>query len=156
MIQAATQSHPNETGGMLLGWLNPARNEAVVTTALGAGPSAEYEPTSFHPDSDWQQSRLEEIYERTAGVVTFLGDWHVHPSGGFGLSRQDRRTMKHTATTVEARCSHPLMGLLARTDQRYLLGVWRWRPGRWHHPFGEVSQLPVRTWRPQPEEETWS
>lgn len=158
MIAEAERAHPDETGGMLLGWVNLDRDEIVVTTTVGPGPDGKHHRARFVPDSNWQQQRLEEMYRRTAGKVSYLGDWHVHPEGGFGMSRRDRLTMQATAATPDARCPRPLMGLLARSrdDGSYGFGVWRWRPC-WLplHP-GYATSLTVRQWQPTNDEDFWS
>ena len=148
MVVEAARTDPDETGGMLLGWENPQRNEIVVLAILGPGPGAVHTPSSFKPDGAWQQDELATFYERSKGVVTYLGDWHVHPGGGFGLSRRDRRTMAKTAAHPDARCPRPLMGLLAPYDDDYRLGVWLWEPSWIHRLIGRVVKLTTRTWEP--------
>lgn len=143
MLAEAERAALDETGGMLLGWNNPERSEVVVSAVVGPGPNAKHAPDSFRPDGDWQQQHLGEEYEQSNGRVTYLGDWHVHPQGGFGVSRRDRRTLSRIASCAEARCPNPLMGLLVRGSDSYHLGVWRWEPpgcpsatAGWHHwPF---------------------
>ncbi len=148
--------HPYETGGMLLGWVNDDRNEVVVAMVLGPGPRAEHQRVRFRPDSDWQQRQLDDVYMRTDGWVTFVGDWHVHPAGGFGMSRRDRKTMGHTAVTPDARCPHPVMVLLALTDDdEYRLGAWTWRPSPLPFHPGHATPLKVREWTPLAEEAFW-
>lgn len=152
MVAEASQAAPNETGGMLLGWENVERNEIVIWTVLGPGPSAMHTPTSFKPDGAWQQDELAATYTRTDGLITYLGDWHVHPNGGFALSRRDHRTMAKTASHSEARCPRPLMGLLAYEDDSYNVGVWVWEPS-WLHPLtGRAIPLRTMTWSPSDEE----
>jgi integrative and conjugative element protein (TIGR02256 family) len=157
MIVEADRAAPHETGGMLLGWENDKRNEIVVAMIVGPGPNALHTPTAFQPDAEWQQERLDAEYERSAGRVTYLGDWHVHPRGGFGMSRRDRRTMAKTARHADARCPYPLMGLIACTDDSYQVGVWRWAPTRWR-PFkrGTAIALAVREWEPTDDEARWT
>lgn len=155
MTAEAERAHPDETGGMLLGWDNPNRQEIVVATTIGPGPDGRHLHARFVPDSHWQQQRLEQIYRRTDGKVSYLGDWHVHPQGAFGMSRLDRRTMQAIAAAPEARCPNPFMGLLARKreDGKYRFGVWRWRPC-WLplHP-GHATRLTVREWQPTTKDE---
>ena len=156
MLTEASRAAPNETGGMLLGWENDDRNDIVVATIIGPGPNATHTPTSFRPDAEWQQERLDVQYQESRGRITYLGDWHVHPAGGFGLSRRDRRTMAKTAREGEARCAQPLMGLVAWTEDVYRVGVWRWLPARWRVlGLGTAVALEVREWTPTPEEERW-
>lgn len=152
MASEADRAAPNETGGMILGWENEHRNEVVVLAVTGAGPNATHTPTSFHPDGAWQQQQLDAAYGHSNGIVTYLGDWHVHPAGGFGMSRRDRRTMARTAVHGDARCPRPLMALLARSPDRYLFGVWVWEAS-WLHPvIGRAISLRTRTFVPTDDE----
>lgn len=156
MIAEGSRCHPYETGGMLIGWVNDDRNEAVIAVVLGPGPGAEHELVRFRPDADWQQQHLGDLYLRTGGRLTFVGDWHVHPNGGFGMSRRDRKTMGHTAAAPDARCPQPVMLLLARTvNGAYRLGAWTWRPSPLPFHAGHATQLKVLEWTPSAEEAFW-
>jgi integrative and conjugative element protein (TIGR02256 family) len=152
MTAEARRADPDETGGMLLGWENPSRNEVVVACLVGPGENAQYSRSSFRPDGEWQQAQLAERYIESKGVLTYLGDWHVHPSGGFGMSRRDRRTMARTARHAEARCPRPLMALLARRGDGYRAGVWTWEPTSLRPVTGRAIQLVLRSWDPSEEE----
>ncbi len=159
MTAEARRAHPNETGGMLVGWDNPARHEIVIATIIGPGPNASRTKTTFEPDSAAQQAQLEHMFNTTDGAITYLGDWHVHPAGGFGMSRRDRKTMAATARHPDAQQPQPLMGLLARTadsPQGYRTGVWRWDP--LHPPFRRSAPVLVtdlRVWTPTVGERFW-
>ncbi len=156
MIAEARRTHPLETGGMLLGWQNPDRNEAVVVAIVGPGPNADHRRSSFAAHGLWQQAQLDRVYRSTDGKVTYLGDWHVHPAGGFGMSRRDRRTMRATAVSETARCPNPLMALLAGADgDGYNFGIWTWRPSRIPLHAGFAGELETRTWEPSKAEMFW-
>lgn len=156
MIAEAERAAPDETGGMLLGWENPDRNEIVVSAIVGPGPNATHTPTAFWPDADWQQRQLDAHYGQSEGRITYLGDWHVHPRGGFGMSRRDRRTMARIARDDLARCRQPVMGLAARFEDGYRIGVWRWESWWWPLGYGRAVPLPVRKWTPTPDETSWT
>jgi integrative and conjugative element protein (TIGR02256 family) len=156
MMNEALRMHPLETGGMLLGWSNEARQECTAVTVIGPGPGAQHHETRFCPDATWQQTQLDRIYTYTSGRVTYLGDWHVHPAGGFAMSRRDRKTMRSIATDNEARCPRPLMGLVAPdASGGYVFGVWVWKPSRWPGALGHAIPLRVRQWEPEAAECFW-
>jgi integrative and conjugative element protein (TIGR02256 family) len=156
MIEEALRMHPLETGGMLLGWSNPDLHECTAVTAIGPGPAAQHHKARFCPDAQWQQAQLERVYAHTSGKVSYLGDWHVHPAGGFTLSRLDRKTMRAIAADGESRCPQPLMGLLAPAETGgYIFGVWSWKERRWPALLGEAIPLRVRKWEPQAAECFW-
>lgn len=147
MEAEAERADPDETGGMLLGWDNPDMEEFVIAVVLGPGPGADHRRTTFRPDAEWQQVELERLYLATDGKLTFLGDWHVHPAGGFGLSRRDRKTMAMVAVTEDARCPHPITVLLAGTpNSSYRRGAWVWSSRPWPRIYGQVTEVPLYVW----------
>ncbi len=139
---------------MLLGWDDPGRKQVVVATLLGPGPRAEHNRATFRPDGTWQQAQLDQIYPRTDGKLTFLGDWHVHPAGGLGISRRDRKTMALVALSRDARCPHPIL-LAASTDGSFRTGAWTWSPRRWPRLYGDAVRLDLSVWEPAAAERFW-
>lgn len=119
LLVHADGAHPNETGGVLLGWRD--RADTVVTHLLGPGPNAWHGKTWFHPDGQWQASRIAELYEQSGRRLSYLGDWHTHPDGVPTPSRQDRATLARISRTAEARCPSPLMLILGGPDSE---GQW--------------------------------
>lgn len=115
MITEAQRALPAETGGILLGWEHDERNEIVVASAFGPGPTTVHAPNSFRPDGDWHEMELAERYERSHGRITYLGDWHVHPRGGLGMSRRDRRTLSQSLGVLRLAALAPLWGLSYRS-----------------------------------------
>jgi integrative and conjugative element protein (TIGR02256 family) len=65
-----------ETGGMLLGYWS--RSDLVITHTTGPGPKAQHGIFHFKPDTYYFQEVLTDIFHRTGGEITFLGDWHSH------------------------------------------------------------------------------
>lgn len=112
MLEMAEQHFPLETGGMLIGY-DADDESAVVTEIIGAGPRARHRRMTFRPDHEYQQKRLEEIFRRSDGVESYLGDWHTHPNGIHALSAKDIRVLKRIASTKAARQPHPVMLVLA-------------------------------------------
>jgi integrative and conjugative element protein (TIGR02256 family) len=105
---------------MLLGYRGSAAAVAdvVVTHDIEAGPKAERERSRFHPDARWQQSKLEQIYERSDRTATYLGDWHSHPRGGPRPSRLDRRTYGRVAADQDARAPYPIILIITLSRRR--------------------------------------
>jgi integrative and conjugative element protein (TIGR02256 family) len=90
--------------------------DLVVTDAISAGPRAVRGRVRFAADGEWQQRRLEDLYEASGRITTFLGDWHTHPRGGVRPSQADRRTFRAVAKESDARTKFPLM---------LILGLWQ-------------------------------
>lgn len=119
MLAAAYHSFPNETGGVLMGYLRD--NTVEATHVIGAGPLAREHPRSFTPDRDWQYRRIDELFEESGGSIRYLGDWHTHPRGTLHLSALDRLLLHDTARDSAAQCPEPIMCILAGGEG----GVWQ-------------------------------
>lgn len=131
--QEAEAKIPNETGGILMGYWSEDSDTVVVTDWIGPGPRAEHTPDRFAPDYDFQDAEVARIYSETHGAVTYLGDWHSHPSTSPSLSRKDRKTLSDIATDPDSRAPRAIMAILGcnpRTDfhdRAWSIGVWEYR-----------------------------
>ncbi|MDA8118696.1 MAG: Mov34/MPN/PAD-1 family protein [Gammaproteobacteria bacterium] len=119
--------HPNETGGMLLGYVNG--NQRVVTALIGAGPNAEHEQYRMLPDNGYQQAMLREHFENTNGRESFLGEWHSHPESAPIMSWTDRRTLHRVTTRGKHLPALPVMMIagVETGDQELSFRVYRRR-----------------------------
>ena len=111
MQSAADHAYPNETGGLLMGFVQA--KTIHVAHSIGAGPDALLRRDSFTPDRDWQYDEIDRLFSDTSGAIRYLGDWHSHPSGSTSLSALDRSLLRDIATTPAAQCETPLMAVLA-------------------------------------------
>lgn len=111
---APARTDGRETGGVLLGWRDAL--DIVVEHVIGAGPEADHQRSSFQPDAGWQEARIAELYERSGRQLDYLGDWHTHPGGTPHPSRRDERTLRHIASSPEARCPEPVMVIMGNRD----------------------------------------
>lgn len=121
IVARSEASFPLETGGLLVGYMT--EQGPVVTALIGAGTNAIATATSFLPDAHAQQIELNDIYSRTQGQDTYLGDWHSHPTGLPMMSRRDRRTLTSIARHSRARLSRPTMLIAAGAQGRWELGA---------------------------------
>lgn len=124
MVAQARVKAPLETGGALLGWRDS--NELVVTGLIGAGPAALHTSRSFHPDHQWQVSQIESAFNRTAGDLDYLGDWHSHPDGATIMSGEDRRTLIRISATART----PLMLILGLCSEEVSIACWTYEGPR--------------------------
>jgi integrative and conjugative element protein (TIGR02256 family) len=145
MLEEAQARSPDETGGMLLGYLSPGGTEIAITDVIGPGPGALHRTHRFEPDGAWQQQQLAAAYQASGRITTFLGDWHSHADGLPAPSRKDARTAARVAHRRASRTRHPLtliLGQLPRdlkpggepgTDDgasRWVFAVYRYRRRR--------------------------
>jgi integrative and conjugative element protein (TIGR02256 family) len=77
---AIRQTHlPEETGGVLVGYIDHKLRHIYVVDALSAPSDSVSERGSFIRGIDGLNKMLGEIGTRTANIVGYLGEWHSHP-----------------------------------------------------------------------------
>lgn len=136
MQNEAQRRFPNESGGVLLGFVDAGNDNAVcIRRQLGPGPNAVHERHRFEPDSAWQARGIAAAYRDSGRTLSYLGDWHSHPKGGSRPSRLDRTTARAISAHNAARISRPLMLILCgKPDEweihAHRLGRWRLREAR--------------------------
>lgn len=85
---------PDETGGILVGFIHFKRKVIYVTRALAPPPDSIGFPYAFKLGIRDVPEQLEMIYQRTGGVIHYVGEWHSHPCGDEQLSASDRTAVK--------------------------------------------------------------
>lgn len=121
MHAEAQKKHPNETGGVLMGYWDAARTGVVIKKTIGPGPHALHGRTFFSPDSNYHESQISVIYEKSGYRWTYLGDWHVHPNASTNMSSADRKTLKNIALYKPARAPQPIMLIIGGKRADYKL-----------------------------------
>lgn len=88
------KAHPNETGGILVGWWE--RGNIIVNEALEvADPQATR--TSWTRDEHKAQVALDRVLQKTSNrQVGYVGDWHSHPEM-CGASSIDINSLKQAS-----------------------------------------------------------
>ena len=72
---------PQETGGVILGFTDQKTKRIYVVDALAAPFDSEESSSSFVRGTNGLLDILKESRRRTAGIVSYLGEWHSHPPG---------------------------------------------------------------------------
>ncbi len=72
---------PNETGGVLLGYFDFNINALIVVCGLPAPEDSISTPTSFVRGVKGVHESVTNANHRTAGIVSYIGEWHSHPTG---------------------------------------------------------------------------
>lgn len=83
------QAFPNETGGVLLGYYDFNINAAIVVAGLPAPPDSKATPTSFERGTEGLAEAVRQASDRTAGMVSYIGEWHSHPPGNSAAPSMD-------------------------------------------------------------------
>jgi integrative and conjugative element protein (TIGR02256 family) len=72
-------SLPNETGGVILGYIDQKVKSIYVVDVLQAPPDSISSPVDFIRGTEGLYDKIEEVKSYTAGVVDYVGEWHSHP-----------------------------------------------------------------------------
>ena len=85
---------PNETGGILIGWINSRRKVVYVGKTLPAPADSVERPYSFVRGKDGLPDSVMEIEHKTNSDLYYVGEWHSHPLGSaVGQSKDDLNSM---------------------------------------------------------------
>lgn len=85
---------PNETGGVLIGAYDIARKRIYVVYQVRAPEDSISSPTSFIRGCADLPERLKYIHETTLDNLTYIGEWHSHPSVNTQRSADDVKLHK--------------------------------------------------------------
>lgn len=75
------RSFPNETGGVLLGYYDFNIKAVVIVAGLPAPPDSKASRDSFERGIAGLAEAVKDASVRTAGMVSYIGEWHSHPPG---------------------------------------------------------------------------
>jgi len=118
-IQAQTATAlPNETGGLLVGFIHYKRKIIYITRALRPPPDSAGFPYAFKLGVQDVPEQLQEIYQRTGGVISYVGEWHSHPNGADQLSPIDLAAAKQISAHLR-RAGIPTHIMIATTRGCY-------------------------------------
>lgn len=85
---------PNETGGVLIGAYDISRKRIYVVSQVRAPEDSISSPTSFIRGCVNLPERLKYIHETTLDNLTYIGEWHSHPSANTQRSKDDVKLHK--------------------------------------------------------------
>jgi integrative and conjugative element protein (TIGR02256 family) len=119
-----TRGLPNETGGVLLGYYDFNVRAVIVVTALPAPPDSKASPGSFERGVAGLAEAVKEASRRTAGIVSYIGEWHSHPSGhSASPSRDDLVQLIHLALGMADDGLPAVQIIVGEDDLRVLQGA---------------------------------
>lgn len=116
---------PNETGGILLGSFDLARNVVHVVDALPAPPDSRQTPTYFVRGTKQLKPIVDGIGRRSAGTITYLGEWHSHPDGAeVGPSDDDEGVFAYLKEHLDV-SGAPYLMVICGKKEVWLRAGWR-------------------------------
>lgn len=103
---------PNETGGILLGFVDQKIKTISVVLARPAPEDSTATPQEFLRGTAGVEGDIDECRRRTGGIVSYLGEWHSHPRGcKSDPSTHDRKQLDYLEN-VMARDGSPAISMI--------------------------------------------
>jgi integrative and conjugative element protein (TIGR02256 family) len=94
-------SLPNETGGVILGYLDQKRKAIHVVDVLEAPTDSVASKTGFTRGATGVWEAIEQSAALTANIVGYLGEWHSHPRHSSAMpSTTDAELLAYLAETL--------------------------------------------------------
>ncbi len=81
MSRLRNEGLPNETGGILLGYVDQQSKSIYVVDALPAPSDSSASTTHFERGIEGVHQQVIDSSEKTHKTVGYIGDWHSHPEG---------------------------------------------------------------------------
>lgn len=115
-------SLPDETGGILFGIIDQEDKTISLVKACSAPENSKSTPSSFERAAYHSTDALDECHERTAGLVTYVGEWHSHPACYGALpSRDDIGQLRFISSELQTEGMPALMIIIAESSVGFYL-----------------------------------
>ena len=115
-------SLPNETGGIILGIVDQKDKTITLVKAYPAPENSESSPSSFRRGAYDSEKTLKDCRERTAEIVTYVGEWHSHPPNcGAEPSCHDIRQLNFLSHSLQAEGMPALMMIVSNDTVGYYI-----------------------------------
>lgn len=103
---------PNETGGVLLGFVDHKIKSIAIVLAMKAPEDSLSTPHSFARGVEGLLDQISECHRRTGRMVSYIGEWHSHPAScSSEPSSHDRRQLQYL-TDAMAEDGAPAIALI--------------------------------------------
>lgn len=115
---------PNETGGALLGIVDPHSKRIELVAAVPAPIDSKEAPTEFVRGTLGLRETVEAAIARSAGQIRYVGEWHSHPKGSSSQpSTIDIEQLAWLSTTMANDGMPGVMFIVGENDVRHLVGT---------------------------------
>lgn len=117
------QNFPQETGGVLLGYVERASRKVFVVDALPAPSDSEGSATGFLRGIDGVEKAVTHARKCTGNVVGYIGEWHSHPPGASAdHSTDDLLQMVHLAQALRQDGEPAMMLIVGDGGEQWVVG----------------------------------
>ena len=108
MIELASRSGCNETGGIIVGHYTHDLTMAVVTRLSSQSTDSKSGTTWFFRGVQQLHNWLKRLWQENPRHY-YLGEWHSHPGGAPIPSVEDIRQMNEIAVNEDYQCREPIL-----------------------------------------------
>ena len=122
MRGAREEMLPRETGSVLLGIVDHGRRRIEVAAVLPPSPDSERATVSFVRGVQGLEAQMNEVGERTAFQLSYVGEWHSHPGGSAAPSETDRTTFARLGREADHEDRPAVMAIVGGEELRLLVG----------------------------------
>jgi proteasome lid subunit RPN8/RPN11 len=113
---------PQETGGVLIGSYDLQRRILYLVATVPSPPDSEEWPVLYVRGCEGLAAQVQEIEDRTAGWLQYVGEWHSHPAGsGAAPSADDRNVFRWIDEHLRVDGLPALMMIVAERETRLFL-----------------------------------
>ena len=85
---------PNETGGILIGSYDFSRNVCYIVDSIVSPPDSKEYPNAYIRGCKGLLEHISRIEECTIENLTYIGEWHSHPTASTKASSDDMVLLK--------------------------------------------------------------
>jgi hypothetical protein len=118
LMQCLHKSGRNETGGVLIGQMDPKKMIVYITRILPAPPDSKCWPIAFERGILDVPEDVKKITELSGGMIDYVGEWHTHPGGGKRLSPIDNEAVRKIRKVLDP-VSRPTLVMIVTKDGVY-------------------------------------
>ena len=109
---------PNETGGVLIGWINSFEQIIYVGKVLPAPPDSEERPYYFQRGKKGLYNLVQNIVEITNKDLYYVGEWHSHPPNcSVNQSYDDNKSIKKISRMMLEDCLPGVMMIIGDSNK---------------------------------------
>ncbi len=118
LLERAKAAAPNETGGILIGYLDGKRKTIYITRQIDAPAGSVGWPYAFRMGVGDVPEQIRSIMQRTGGLIGYVGEWHSHPTGSHRPSSTDQTAMRQLSVNL-SRLHRPTFILIVTAKDCY-------------------------------------
>ena len=121
--QIRSANLPNETGGVLLGYIDQKLQSIFVVDILPAPSDSVADPNGFTRGIQGLEEQIRTAQTRTANIVSYIGEWHSHPPGiSTRPSSHDIDLLIYLAETLKHEGLPAIMLIVGKNEQTWSIG----------------------------------